>query len=483
MFSRIGAREPALSEAISSQAQLARSMPNQRGNGVPSAPPPTRISPPRTPPVAPPPGGDLGLGALRGFAAGLGAWIGYNLPDWIDWLKNGRQLTTLQETDSNCRTEEWAGSYLQNLQRDGIDQGLKAIPPRTFSWDLPSGQSVKVKQGWGKDGLTYTVELKGVDGKTLKVDGVPVRLQATKKGGKFRVAETEWKVAGESFGKFSVDLRIDGKGLNEVELNFTNHRGYVATWKLKPAACNLDLTASRLLRVNQGSQLEAKRWVETYLAEGAVKAGGNLYPPLTDLLIYLQPTLGGIYRNHGSAALDVLTRPLNALRQAGVDMQPLQRIQAEARTLPSDAGRLRELRSAARQWLQSQLADAIGDGRIDAVALRNRFGLNLGVDALVDTAGPAARVVAPSSNLRSETVGDINMREVVRAALPHPVKQTRDGRLFIARTGRDPNFAECLDRVAAVLGVTRQQLVVSPALLTIDGVQLKGVVIEARRFR
>jgi hypothetical protein len=439
---------------------------------------------PRTAPPLPPTPGGSGAGALalRGLAAGLGAWLGYSLPDWIDRLANGRRSFTMQETDSNCDVSDWAGSYLKKLQRHGIDQAVKAVPPRTHSWSLPNGMSVVARQRWGKDGLTFDVELTGQDGKTVKLDNVAVKLQVNSKGGKIRVAESDWVVAGEKFGKLSLDLRVDGRGLNEVELNFTTHRGYVATWKLKPAPCNVDLSTSRLLRINQGSQTEAHRWVQAYLAESAARDGGNLFPGLTNLLLYVEPTASGVYRNHGSEALDVLTRALNVLKDSGVNMAPLEQLQARAKRLPEGSAELGQLRREARAWLQKSVAGAVRGGRIDPVDLRNAFGLNMGVAALASPAGPRLAATKPPKIVRSEPVPSINMPDVIRAVAPAVIKQTRDGRLFVDTRPDHPSFESRLGQLAAVMGVATEQLHWYPATLTIRGVRMNGIVLDARKY-
>lgn len=431
------------------------------------------------------PTGPGGAGLLRGLAAGLGAWIGYNIPGWIDRFRNGVRSFTAQETEGRCDTRDWADSYLSNLQRDGIDQGLKSVPPRNFEWDLPTGHSVSVEQAWGKDGLVFAIELRAADGKVVKIGDVAASAQFTKKGGKVRVAEIPWVVAGENFGKFSVDLRLDGKGLNEVELNFTDHRGYVTTWKLKPSPCNLDVTGSRLVRLNQGSQYEARRWVNVHLAESAVAHGGNLYPGLMNLLMYVQPTPDGAYRNHGSEALDVLTRALNALRQAEVDMRPLEELQRRASNLPAGAAELKHLRAQAAGWLQQSLTAAIQDGRIDPIALRNDYEINFGVRSIASAIGPAVPARSPAQAIDPrQRLSDIDQREMRRAVAPTAAVQTRDGRLFLAMTeSSEPYFNARLARLAAVLGTTVDQLAVFPAWLTIGGVQRQGVLVEPRRFQ
>jgi hypothetical protein len=50
---------------------------------------------------------------------------------------------TILERPRACGIVESARAYLDNLQRDGMDQALRSIPARTYDWKLPTGHGVE----------------------------------------------------------------------------------------------------------------------------------------------------------------------------------------------------------------------------------------------------------------------------------------------------------------------------------------------------
>ncbi|MCA3174063.1 MAG: hypothetical protein ING36_00770 [Burkholderiales bacterium] len=113
------------------------------------------------------------------MAAALGAYVGWNLQDWIPRELHHRKPP--EPFDENgCRPEDLAESYLSNIQRNQVDERLKSIPPRSFKWDM-NGYGIEVKQGWSKYGLTYQLKLKAPDG-SFVTENVDVKFEATQKG-------------------------------------------------------------------------------------------------------------------------------------------------------------------------------------------------------------------------------------------------------------------------------------------------------------
>jgi len=432
-------------------------------------------------------GGSTGIAGLflPGLAAGFGAYLGYKAQDWFNLWKNNRQPPQPFE-DNSCRPEDLAQSYLTNLQRDDVDQRLKSIPPRTFRWQMPNGYSVEVQQGWSKDGLIYKVKLKGLDGSTLNKE-FKVNVEATHKGAKIPLFEAPLVVGGENFGKLSLDLRVNSAGLDEVGLTFTSHDGYLTKLKLKPGKrCDLDVSSAQLLRMNQGFQADAKKWAEVHLAESAQRNGGNLYPGLLDLLIYIQPSANGIYRNHGSPALGVLTTALNQLQQAGVDLSELQAIQTQAQAAKYGSADYKKYRHQAEQWLQRELQQTINQGKIDPASLRNPYEINFGVTAIQEANKIKAQPTPSPVKINPDRPQlQITFQQVKQAAgNQYVVTQTRSGDLFVATPfvvdfKNNQGINDLLDRLAKVLGVNRDQIEWFAAKLTIRGVQTRGILIRA----
>jgi hypothetical protein len=291
---------------------------------------------------------------------------------------------TLLEQPRSCGIAETAGAYLFNLQRDGLDQALRSIPPRTFSWQLPSGHTVEVRQGVGKQGLTYDLSLRDAHGKEYRFRHV--RAEVNEKGVKIPVGHVVLRSGDRPMGELDVALRADTSGLNEVTLRYTGTEGQAYTVKLKTQPCNPDLVGGGVLRQNVGSSHDARYWGEAHLAKSARSRGGNLRQGLTDLLMQVRPSANGTYRNHGSASLDLLARPLELLRGAGASFSGLRDIQDRYARLPRlpngypvDVRALSALRREAWSWLQGALQQAVDDGRISPEALVNRFGLNYGL--------------------------------------------------------------------------------------------------------
>jgi hypothetical protein len=195
-------------------AQPAARPPSAQGGtaaGTLSAPvklPPVRPTAPRVPvkpPVRPPSGEAAGLLRL-GVAAGLGAWIGWNLPDWIDKIVNRNKTI---EVEGRCEVKDYADSFLKNLRNEGKDVAMRSLPPTEYSWKLPNGYAFAVRQQASKYGLEIGGELKTPDGKSY-----PFKLNAT--GGSTRVFDTDWIAGNERFGQLAIDVRTGATGVNEV---------------------------------------------------------------------------------------------------------------------------------------------------------------------------------------------------------------------------------------------------------------------------
>lgn len=450
----------------------------------------TRRKPAGQPPLRTPQtggGGPLDKIAKRLGPIAIGATIGYKLPDWVGAVRN--RLTPakpVEEKTKSCELHQLVSDELENLKLDSADQQLKALPKRDHAWELPSGHVVKVKQGYSKDGLSLTAELRGPDGKVLKAGDVPLSAAMTKKGAKVKLAEWDWSVHGENFGKLALEARVDGKGLNEAQVTFTTHEGLVTTYKLKPKFCNLDLTFSNLVRMNQGSSADARRWVDVYLAQAGSEPGG-LAAGVDSLLLQAKPAASGRYLNHGSEAYDLVTRPLNLLR-GHADFSRLDALQREARAHPE---RRTQLQAQARDWLTHSLQSAIEARKLDALSLRNAFGLDYGVPAVTASAGPVAprsgAAQAPQSRVQIDWR---KLKQEVGAA--HPMRQIADGRLFVSLSptvlnspmSNSKEYRDNLtEKAARALGQKPGDvLITSPAQLTIGGVKHDGVVIELRRF-
>jgi hypothetical protein len=334
-------------------------------------------------------------------------------------IKKQPELTqTLLSSARQCGATETAQSYLVHLGRDGFDQAARAIPPQTWEWRIP-GYRIKVKQGWGKDGLTYHVELTGPDNKTRAFFQ---HAEVNQKGTKIPVAHIPMNLAGGSQGYADLSLRVDGTGLNEFEIKHTDPQGQIKILKLKPTPCNVDLTGSRLLRLNVGNAHDARYWAEKHLAQTARAQHGQLMPGLLDLLTQIQPGASGQYLNHGSTALEALTRPLNLLKAAGVDLTPLQHIKN---------------RTQAKNWLFHELQNAVSQGKIPAQALVNRYRINYGIPALAALMPEPARKTPARPERVEQWVG---AKTPQGTSLQAPVLSTNQGRVFYLK-GKNTSYA------------------------------------------
>lgn len=306
---------------------------------------------------------------------------------WTQHAVAARRETIVFEKPRGCGLAETAGAYLVNLQRDEIDHVLRSIPPRTFEWKLPDGQTVEVRQAVGKDGLTFDVNIRDPGGKRYRLQSV--RAEVTDKGIKVPAGRIPLQLGGRSLGELDVALRADPQGLNEVTLAHTGADGRVTVIKLKTRPCDPEAVGAEMMRMNVGGAKDARFLGEAHLARSARARGGNLHQGLTDLLMQIQPSANGLYRNHGSASLDLLARPLELLRKSGADLSGLHAIQRDYGQLarrpdgkPIDEKAFRALRQQAWGWLQQALRASIDQGRIDPQALANRFGVNYGLDAV-----------------------------------------------------------------------------------------------------
>lgn len=320
---------------------------------------------------------------------------------FLPWEFGQPRERTLVEERPQCRAEEAAEAYLKNLQRDGIDHALRSIPPRTYDWKLPTGHGVEVKQAVGKDGLVFDITLVEPQGKRYRLQSV--RAEVSEKGIKLPVGRFPLRAGGLAMGELDVALRVNAGGLDEVTLSHTGTDGRVMTVKLKTKPCDPELTPSDMVRKNIGSSADARHLSEAHLAKSAQVRRGNLHEGLTDLLMQIQPSANGIYRNHGSASLALLSRPLELLRTTGADLSGLHAIQHDYAALPrqadgrpTDVQAFRAMRQQAWVWLQQSLSSAIDRGQISARDLANRFGVNYGLDEV-----RAAETTAEASRARS----------------------------------------------------------------------------------
>lgn len=434
-----------------------------RGRGTPTTPDtPTRPQPPPTAPVKP--GGSSPLGVLRGLAAGLGAWIGWNLPDWWDHWLNGQR--TYEIEDSRCRVEDYADNFLRNLRDEGKNSAMRLLPPTEYSWQLPNGYGLVLRQHSGKYGIEVSGEFRSPDGEKFP-------FKFTSRGGTVRLFDTRWVAGGEDFGALTVDARVGARGVDEVSFNFTSHRGFSTTVKLKTKPCDPDATRAALARFNGGDPEQARRLAHQHIVAVAREHGGDITPALFDLLLTIRPGPDGHYRNHGSQALDAITRPLNALRDAGYDLGGFEALQrAGART-------------EAIAWVQQRLGEAVLSGRVDADEIANVYGLNLGVAALRDHRSEAGgdRGDAGAEAGRDRGPDTISVStDRVREALVHRgvavpfAQQTRDGRLFVPVTPANTRFDVALAAVAKALGIEVDQLWWHEAVLN----GFRGIVVEPR---
>jgi hypothetical protein len=338
---------------------------------------------------------DYGDGAENVVGKGIAALVSaavFGVVEGIRLLQNQSQRvipreTVIQEKPQACGVAEAAGAYLANLQRDNLDQSLRSIPSRTHVWALPSGHAVEVRQTVGKDGLTFDIDLKEPQGKRYRLQSV--RAEVTEKGIKVPVGRLPLRVGSQSLGVVDVALRVGPAGLNEVSLTHTGSDGKAFTVKLKTRPCDPDVVADNMVRMNVGGSKDARFLGEKHLARSARARNGNLHQGLTDLLMQVRPSASGVYRNHGSSSLDLLSRPLEQLRKAGTDMSGLHAIQTEYSRLarlpggkPVDVEAFRAVRQRAWGWLQQSLRAAIDQGFIDPRDLANRFGVNYGLDAV-----------------------------------------------------------------------------------------------------
>jgi hypothetical protein len=477
-------------------AQLNTQLSAQQSTATPVKTSPTTPTAPKivpksptvpTSPNVPPPGGPVNP-LLRGFAIGIGLTIGYSLPDWLRSATGGSK-EVLEGNGAQCDPKTVATNYLNNLKQDGVDQAVKAIPPKVFEWQTPNGYKLSVKQGWGKDGLVYNATLQGSDGKKTELG--PVKAQVTSKGVKVPLKEMDFVVGGENFGKLNMSLQVGKAGLSSVEMAFTSNDGIVSTLKLKPQACGLDLTQSQKLKVNAGNPADARYWAELHLAQSAKKAGGSLKEGINDLLTVIKPSASGVYRNHGSDALGVLTKPLNALKNAGVDMAPLQRLQDKAANEQTNSTQYRTTRDDAARWMTQELSKAIAQGKIAPLDLVNDYNMNYGVASIVKTQGPVQRADPADAGARSKVspqtdrVIKANWRELqqVAAGAGYAITQLNTGRLFAVGIKPDKQSQDVLlDRLAGVLKVKKEQLAWRSETQTVGGVQVKGIAIEPRVF-
>ncbi len=318
-----------------------------------------------------------------------------------------RTETTIAERPRACGAIDSARAYLNNLQRDGLDQALRSIPARTYDWKLPTGHGVEVRQVVGKDGLTFVVNIKEPGGKSYRLQHVHAEI--TEKGIKVPVGRVPLRLGNQTLGELDVALRVGATGLNEVTLKFTGSDGRILTLKLKTAPCNPDITGASLVRPNVGSSPDARYFGEQHLARSASARRGNLHEGMTDLLMQIQPSANGLYRNHGSSAMDLVARPLELLRAAGADFSAFQALQDTYARLPRrpngrplDEDAFRDLRQQTWAWLQRSLQQSIDRGSIRADDLANRFGVNYGVDAVRDgyskSAAPPVARQRPQAN-------------------------------------------------------------------------------------
>jgi hypothetical protein len=375
-------------------------------------PEPRRTQPPQTPP---PVSRSSSLGAFAVILSGLRGQI-----------SNPSTLPKTLDINGQCGMRETAQSYLTNLGRDGLDQAARSIPPQTWEWRIPGGYHIKLKQLTSKYGLTYDVQITGPNDKRWAFNE-QIKFEATREGVKIPIGTIPLSLNGTSQGYADLSLRADGGGLNELEIKYTDPLGQIRILKLKPSLCNLDLTGSHLLRMNAGNSSDARYWAEAHLAQSAKTQRGQLTPGLLDLLRHIQPAASGQYLNHGSAALAALTRPLNLLKAAGVDFSPVPHLKN---------------RVEAKNWLYSELQNAVRQGKIQPKNLVNPYRINYGIPALAALMPePMSRTNAATNARNTEVpVAWVGAKTPEGKSLQAPIIRTNDGKVYYLR-GKDTSYA------------------------------------------
>jgi hypothetical protein len=373
---------------------------------------PRRTQPPQTPP---PVSRSSNLGALAIILSGLRGQI-----------SNPSTLPKTLDINGQCGMRETAESYLTNLGRDGLDQAARSIPPQTWEWGIPGGYHIKVKQLTSKYGLTYDIQIAGPDNKRWAFNE-KIKFEATREGVKIPISTIPLSLNGTSEGYADLSLRVDGTGLNELEIKYTDPLGQIKILKLKPSLCNLDLTGSHLLRMNAGNSFDARYWTEAHLAQSAQVQRGQLTPGLLDLLRHIQPAASGQYLNHGSTALAALTRPLNLLKAAGVDFSPMSRLKN---------------RVEAKNWLYSELQNAVRQGKIQPKDLVNPYRINYGIPALAALMPEPVSRTNAATNARNTAVpvAWVGAKTPEGKSLQAPIMRTNDGKVYYLR-GKDTSYA------------------------------------------
>ena len=187
----------------------------------------------------------------------------------------------------------------------------------------------------------------------------------------------------------------------------------------------------------------------------------------------------------------MLTKPLNALKNAGVDMAPLQRLQDKAASQPRNSAQYRTTRSEAARWMTQELSKAIAQGKIAPLDLVNDYKMNYGIASIVSTQGPLPRAKpgdagnGPKVSPQTDRAIKANWRELqqVAAGAGYGITQLNNGRLFAVGIKPDKQSQDVLlERLAGVLKVKKEQLAWRSETQTVGGVQVKGIAIEPRVY-
>ena len=373
---------------------------------------------------------------------------------------------TLQENHPSCQPGQ---QFLNNLTEQNVQ---KAIPPRTYIWKTNEGYGFELFQSVGKSGLNYKLNVLTPDGSKFSLGSINVDKNQLNIKKNLSFSKTiSWQTnESKHISKIELGLSVNPKGLGQLKLSLVGHDQSVNTFTLNPASCDFNFTNSNNLKINGGLPTDALSWAINYLDRTQKINHGNIYPGLIDILSFIKSDSSGVYRNHGSDGLRVLTQALNVLKNSGVNFEPLKQIQEKISKIPrkpngmpTNEGSYKKLRSEAEHWLVSNIQKGVQSGKISVDSLRNSYGINFGIRWTgpdVQSAGPPT--INPE-NLRFKNIDFIQLKKTI-AKEGWELSQHPNGRLQLKDTGPvNRNFEKVKGILAQGLGVDAQHLkVLSP---------------------